>query len=197
MLRSTAVIPVLLASALALACGSVDTPDGEPASLPSALAGAGGAGQGAGGSVMDTAPPSTGGQGGTGVNSEPPPIVEAGGSGGDTSFPAPVFCDAPTKVFVPSCGGGSCHDNSGATIGDFAVDPTRAYNFVDKDSVRHADCGRIIDSRDYSKSFLLRKIIQGAFETPYCGGIMPVPSYPQLTEDQVDCVASWLQQFQR
>jgi len=194
MLHSTAAVRALLASALVLACSGVDDPEGQP--LPS-LAGAGGAGQEPAGNPPQTAPPSAGGQGGTEASSNPGPDVAAGGTGGGASFPAAVFCDAPAKVFVPSCGGGSCHGNSGAVIGDFAVDTQRAYNFVDKVSVRHADCGRIIDSRDYSQSFLLLKIREGSFETPYCGGIMPVPSFPQLSETQIDCVASWLQQFQK
>src|SRR4051794_33672904 len=100
MLHSAGAMRVLLASALVLACGGVDDPDGEPASLPSAFAGAGGAGQGLGGSPPATAPPSQGGEGGLGgtdSSSDPPPIAAAG-SGGDSSLPPPVFCDAPTKV---------------------------------------------------------------------------------------------------
>jgi hypothetical protein len=198
MFGSSAAVRVLLASALVLACGGVDDPAGELPS-PRPLAGGAGAGQEAAGGSSPTTPttPSAGGQGGTDPSSNPPPDVEAGGAGGDDALPRAVFCDAPTKIFVPSCGNGACHDNSAATIGDFGADAQRAYNFVDKDAVRHADCGRIIDSRDYSQSLILRKLTQGAFEVPHCGGIMPIPSYPPLNRDQIDCVASWLQQFQR
>jgi hypothetical protein len=185
---------VLLAGVFLLACGGVDEPDGEPASLPSALAGASGAEQALGGSSTVTVPPSQGGQGGTDSSSDPAPPIAAAGSGGDSSLAAAVFCDAPTKVLVASCGNGSCHSNSGATIGDFAVDAQRAYNFVDKVSVRHAYCGSIIDSQDYSKSLLLTKV-RGTFPSPDCGGRMPVGSF-KISEEQIDCLASWLQQFQ-
>lgn len=193
---SSAAVRVLLACALVLACGGNDEPEGEPTPPRAGAAGAAQELAAGGADQTGTAPPSAGGQGGTDPSSLPPG-VEAGGAGGTRAPPQAVFCDAPTKVFVPSCGSGACHDNSGATIGDFGADAQRAYNFVDKNAVRHADCGRIIDSRDYSQSLLLRKLTQGAFEVPYCGGIMPIPSYPPLTRDQIDCVASWLQQFQR
>lgn len=135
-----------------------------------------------------------------------PPVVElpsnGGSSGGqatrpedEVALPPIEYCDAPAKMFVPSCGGGSCHSNVNAAFGDFAADTKRAYNFVDKVSVRHADCGLLIDSSDYSKSLLLTKLT-GDFDSPRCGGTMPVGSYV-ITEEQVDCVASWLQQFQR
>lgn len=194
MLPSTSAVRVLLASALALACGGVDDPGGEFPSTPTALAGAGGAGQGLSGSPTATVPSSPGGQGGTDSSSDPAPPVAAAGSGGEGSLPAPVFCDAPTKVLVASCGNGSCHSNAGFVDGDFAVDSQRAYNYVDKDSVRHAYCGRIIDSQDYSKSLLLTKV-RGTFPSPDCGGRMPVGSF-KITEEQIDCLASWLQQFQ-
>jgi hypothetical protein len=194
MLQAIRVGRVLLAGAFVLACGGVDDPEGEPPSLPSALAGAGAAGQGLGGSSNVTAPPSQGGQGGTDSSSDPAPPIAAAGSAGDGSLPAAVFCDAPTKVLVASCGNGSCHSNAGFVGGDFAVDSEHAYNFVDKVSVRHAYCGRIIDSQDYSKSLLLTKV-RGSFPSPDCGGRMPVGSF-KITEDQIDCLASWLQQFQ-
>jgi hypothetical protein len=107
---------------------------------------------------------------------------------------APVFCDAPTKVLMASCGNGSCHSNAGATIGDFAVSPERAVAFVDKISVRDPSCGRIIDSRNYADSLILTKVT-GTYPL-HCGGRMPVGSFT-ITDDQIGCLASWLQQFQR
>lgn len=196
MLRSALAIRVLLPGALVLACGGVDTPDGERP-LPSPLAAAGGAGQLAatgGSSSLETIPASAGGEAGTDSSNNPLPDVEEGGAGGDDALPQAVFCDAPTKVLVASCGNGSCHSNAGFVGGDFAVDSEHAYNFVDKDSIRHAYCGRIIDTQDYSKSLLLTKV-RGTFPSPDCGGRMPVGSF-KITEDQIDCVASWLQQFQ-
>lgn len=109
-------------------------------------------------------------------------------------LPPIEYCDAPTKVLVASCGNGSCHSNPNVTIGDFAVDTQRAYNFVDRLAARDPECGRIIDSRDYSKSLLLTKV-RGDFEVPKCGERMPIGSFV-ITTEQIDCLASWLQQFQ-
>ena len=183
-------VSLLLASSLALACGDSSPPEG--AVTPPSEA-AGGAEQQP--SSPATPPPSTG-TAGSGDGATVPAGMDTGGAGGAESSPAAAFCDAPAKIFVPSCGIGACHENPRATMGAFAVDTTSAYSFVDKVSTRHADCGRIIDSRDYSQSLLLLKV-RGAIDTPYCGGIMPIPSYPPLSETQIDCVASWLQQFQR
>lgn len=123
------------------------------------------------------------------------PSAQAG-AGGEASALSPIeYCDAPTKVLTASCGNGSCHSNAGATIGDFAVGPLQAASFVDVSSVRDPDCGRIIDSRDYSQSLLLTKIT-GRYPQPGCGGRMPIGSFV-ITEAQTECLASWLQQFQR
>jgi hypothetical protein len=196
MSRAGLLLRVLLASSFAAACSGVTDPEGEsPAPVP--LAGAGGA-AGESTSMAAVATPSVSAAAGGAddgavlAGSEP-----SGGASGQGSLPAATFCDAPAKVFVPSCGNGSCHSIPGADMGDFAVDTKRAYNFVDKVSFRHAECGRIIDSQDYSKSLLLLKIQEGAFDTSECGGIMPVPSFPRLGASQIACVASWLQQFQR
>ena len=103
------------------------------------------------------------------------------------------FCDAVTVVLLPRCGGGSCHSNADARIGDFAAGRQQAESFIDVPSVRNASCGKIIDSQDPSQSLLLRKLI-GDFPIPTCGGPMPV-SGGDLTDEQIDCMASWLQQF--
>jgi hypothetical protein len=107
----------------------------------------------------------------------------------------PVICDAVTKVFQVSCGGGSCHTNEGAAIGDWGLSTEEATKFVDRSSVRDPTCGKIIDSSDYSKSLILVKI-EGPVPSN-CGGAMPVGSFGDLTQSQIDCVASWLQQFQK
>jgi hypothetical protein len=120
-------------------------------------------------------------------------------------MPPAEFCDAPAKLLVPHCGGGSCHSNKDVRMGDFAINTTQAYNFVDKVSTRHADCGRIIDSRDYSKSFILIKlrgellsnVSEAVAESDpvHCGGRMPIGSFV-IEDELIDCMASWLQQFQ-
>ena len=109
------------------------------------------------------------------------------------SLPTPVFCDAPARVLMVSCGNGSCHSNRDVVIGDFALSPERAAAFVDRVSVRDPSCGRIIDSRSYGDSLLLTKVT-GTFPL-HCGGRMPVGSFT-ITDDQIACLASWLQQFQ-
>lgn len=118
----------------------------------------------------------------------------AGGASGAGSVAEPV-CDAVTQVLLPNCGGGSCHSNPDARIGDWAVGRAEAESFVDVPSVRNVQCGVIIDSSDPSQSLLLRKLI-GDFPIPMCGGPMPV-SGPDLTDAQISCMASWLEQFRR
>jgi len=182
----------LAGAALGMGCGDgSEVPEFEPPSgasgataLPLGAAAAGGSDPGA-------EPPEGGdsGAGGAGVE------ANAGAGGDVTALPPIEYCDAPTKVLTASCGNGSCHSNPGATIGDFAVGPVEAASFVDVVSVRNASCGRIIDSRDYSQSLLLTKIT-GGFPAPGCGGRMPIGSFV-ITEEQTDCLASWLQQFQR
>lgn len=118
-----------------------------------------------------------------------------GGTGGITPTPSDEsFCDAPTEVLKVSCGGGSCHSNPDATIGDFAVGAAEAESYVGVPSVRNAACGVIIDPADPSESLMLRKVT-GDFPSPTCGGAMPV-SGPELTNQQMDCLESWLRKFQ-
>lgn len=114
----------------------------------------------------------------------------ASGNTGEARGP---FCDAVTEVLLARCGGGSCHSNPGARIGDFAAGRTQAESFVDVPSVRNASCGFVIDSQDPSRSLLYRKLV-GDFPVPTCGGPMPV-SGADLTDEQIDCMASWLEQF--
>jgi hypothetical protein len=126
-------------------------------------------------------------------------LPNGGGGAGGAGSPPPAMpepvCDAVTEVLLPSCGGGSCHSNPSARIGDWAVGRSEAESFVDVPSVRNVACGLIIDSGDPSQSLLLRKLI-GDFPIPMCGGPMPV-SGPDLTDQQIACMASWLQQFRR
>jgi hypothetical protein len=190
----------------ALACsGSIDAPVNDERD-----AGIGGAGVGAGGSSgSPPEPDGAGGSGGAAGNSGVGGSSSAGtggisgtggtsssaGSGGSSSINDGPFCDAVEEVFLPSCGTGSCHSNPNATIGDFAVGREEAESFVDVPSRRNPVCGLFIDSADPSQSLLLRKLT-GDFETPTCGGLMPVIGR-DLTREEIDCVGSWLQQFQR
>lgn len=137
----------------------------------------------------DAAPPRA-------VTPSPPPqstSPEAGAEG--EPLPPIQVCDAFTQVLAASCGNGSCHSNPGVAIGDFAVSPERAAAFVDEPSARNPECGFIIDSRNYGESLLLTKVT-GLLPSDDCGGVMPIGSFV-ITEAQVECLASWLQQFQR
>jgi len=133
--------------------------------------------------------------GASGAASAMQPNGSSGAGGGAPVGPAETFCDAVTQVLLPSCGGGSCHSNRGAGIGDLGVGREEAESFVDVPSVRNVACGFIIDSQDPSQSLLLRKLI-GDFPIPMCGGPMP-SSGPDLTDEQIACMASWVQQFRR
>jgi hypothetical protein len=189
----------------ALGCGGVHTPDGESSLMAEPPAGAGG-GQTTG-TTTTQLPAELPSESDSGTPVRDVPANGGSGSETDPALETPIeFCDAPNKLLTPKCGGGSCHGNQGAAMGDFAIDAQHAIKFVDKVSTRHAECGRIIDSRDYSKSFMLIKLRgdllgnlseeqQASVDLPYCGGRMPVGSIV-ITDDQIDCLASWLQQFQ-
>jgi hypothetical protein len=103
-----------------------------------------------------------------------------------------VFCDAVSKVFIPSCGGGSCHNRPDVVFGDFAVGTAEAESFVNVQSAKNPLCGLLIDPVNPSDSLILRKVI-GGFPA-ICGGAMPASG--ELTDDQLECVASWVQKFE-
>jgi hypothetical protein len=134
---------------------------------------------------------SAGGTGGSSPNGR----AGAGGRAGSGAVSGEPPCDAVAVVLLPHCGGGSCHSNPTARIGDWAVGRDEAESFVDVPSVRNVSCGLIIDSADPSQSLLLRKLT-GDFPSPMCGGLMPV-SGGDLSDQEIACMGSWLQQFQR
>lgn len=118
---------------------------------------------------------------------------EAGGSGG----PDEPACDAVTQVLTQKCGGGSCHSNERATIGDFAIGRMQAEAMVDRPA-SELGCGLIIDSADSAQSLLLTKV-NGTYPSD-CGGPMPAPAgreERQLTDGDIDRLSDWLQQFER
>jgi hypothetical protein len=118
----------------------------------------------------------------------------AGGGDGSSGMTDRQYCDAVALVFIPRCGGGSCHNRPNTTLGDFAVGPEEASSYVDVPSGRNAECGLIIDSTDPAESLIYRKLV-GDFGA-MCGGFMPV-SGGDLTDEQINCVADWVQQFAR
>jgi hypothetical protein len=122
---------------------------------------------------------------------------DGGEAGGSTIVEAPAACDAVTRVLVPKCGGGSCHSNERATIGDFAIGRVQAEAMLDRPA-SELGCGLIIDSADSAESLLLTKV-NGTYPSD-CGGPMPAPAgreERQLTVEDIDCLASWLKQFER
>jgi hypothetical protein len=191
----------------ALACtGSFDGGERDAGVAPSSSAGGSSGSSGsepdAGAGTGGTASGGTGNGGSSGNGSSGNGNGGAAGSGslggsagaGGSASSVPV-CDAFEEVFLPSCGTGSCHSNPNATIGDFAVGREEAESFVDVPSSRNPACGLMIDSSDPAQSFLLRKLT-GDFETPTCGGLMPVIGR-DLTRVEIACVASWVEQFRR
>ena len=120
-----------------------------------------------------------------------------GEAGGSTTAEAQPTCDAVTRVLVAKCGGGSCHSNPRATIGDFAIGRVQAEAMLDRPA-SELGCGLIIDSTDSAESLLLTKV-NGTYPSD-CGGPMPAPAgreERQLTVEDIDCLGSWLKQFER
>lgn len=195
--RNRPVSWVLLGCVASACSGTFTTPEPEPIAGPDAR-GRGGSGtslarsNGGTGGDSPTSLGSGGNEASDGGLSLP---AERGGSGGTSAgMEEEVFCDAVSKVFMLRCGGGSCHTNPGATIGDFAVGTAEAESYVNVQSVRNPVCGLIIDPVNPSDSLILRKLI-GGFPSPTCGGAMPVTG-GDLTDDQIDCVASWVRKFE-
>lgn len=141
---------------------------------------------------------------GTGTDASTVASPDSGGAVQDASIavdakvsPAPSrdFCDAVTTVLIPHCGGGSCHSNPSPTIGDFAIDQDHVEAFVDRDSAWNPACGKVINSREPSLSLILTKVT-GDFPSSGCGGFMPVTG-DDLSSRQIECLADWVEQFQR
>jgi hypothetical protein len=182
--------------------GGITTPEYDTDGLGGRGPGGAGAGRSAGGSADGGrnagATGGTVGGGGAGssgrsgaVDGERP---DAGGV--VTNEPPRDYCDAVTKVFQVTCGNGSCHSNPGATIGDFAVGAEEAASYVSRGSVRDPSCGLIIDPRDPQKSLILTKVTGDYPSEGNCGGPMPVGSF-EITDEQIDCIADWVEQFGR
>ena len=197
---------VALNSALMACSGAIDEPTPHvSAGGSSATAGAGGSGSpaatgGSGANASEQDAGEGGGQSGAGSSSGGSSSGAGSGgsspgSGGSAAISHEPVCDAVTVVFQQSCGVGACHGNPGATIGDFGVGQAEAAALVDVPSRRNLGCGFYIDSSDTSQSLILRKLI-GDFGDQECGGTMPAIGR-DLTPQEIDCVESWLTQFQR
>jgi hypothetical protein len=177
----------------------VETPEPDPvggrggAATTSGRGGSGGSGgavnAGAGG--RSGAAGEAGSSGASGSSSDDEPDA------GNVVTPPPpdrMYCDAVSLVFRPTCGNGSCHTNKGATIGDFGAGPEEAAAYVGRGSVRDADCGLIINPVEPQDSLILTKVIGGYPTDQNCGGRMPVGSF-EVSDEQIDCISDWVEQF--
>jgi hypothetical protein len=184
---------------LQLACGGIQTPDFDDPARDNA--GLGGSRAGPGGSAGTAAIAGRGGRGGV-----LPPDAGVGGSSGTAGSgseqrpdagggnePPRVYCDAVAEVFRYKCGP-SCHQNEGFDSGDFAVGPDEARAYIDRVSARE-NCGLVIDSSEPQNSLILTKIT-GDYPKPNCGADMPIGSF-EITDEEIDCVSDWLEQFAR
>jgi hypothetical protein len=71
----------------------------------------------------------------------------------------------------------------------------RHYGFA-PDASRQADIASSSRAVDMPRKSLMLTKVRGSFPSPDCGGRMPIGSFV-ITEEQIDCLASWLQQFQQ
>lgn len=135
--------------------------------------------------------------GGTGGAASPNMQGMAGSSMNGPSRPdePEAVCDAVTEVLIPSCGGSGCHQGVG--IGEFALGVEEAESYVGQSPVSNvASCGLMIDPDNPNRSMILTKVTgQAPYNADDCKQLMP-PLDP-LPQSQVDCLRSWLQQFQR
>ncbi|HTV18393.1 MAG TPA: hypothetical protein VMG12_06970, partial [Polyangiaceae bacterium] len=145
--------------------------------------------------------PGDAGSSGSGGASSPGGSSGNGGSGAEepdagnvVNEPPRNYCDAVSLVFTPTCGNGSCHTNRGATIGDFGAGAAEAAAYVGRGSVRNAACGLIIDPIQPEQSLILTKVTGEYPQNMGCGGRMPVGSF-EVTDEQIDCIADWVEQF--
>jgi hypothetical protein len=158
-------------------------PSASAGSGGSGTGGRGGSGSGTSGSANNAGSGDPGG-GAAGDGGEP---VGGGGSGGD--LPAPG-CDA-FPILLSSCSISSgCHAE-GSGQGAFAVDEEGVVDFVDQASTKGACDQLFIDSANPEESLIYTRL----FGTE-CGGTLRMPAAGDfLTDEESDCVLSWLQQF--
>lgn len=166
---------------------SMDT--GSAGSVGSAGSGAGGRGGSGSGSAgragSANAGSSNAGGGAAGDGGEPV------GGGGGADLPAPG-CDG-FPILEGSCalGGSGCH-GAGSGQGAFAVSEDGVVDFVDKPSTKGSICDQVfIDSTNPEQSLIYTRLFGAT-----CGGTLQMPAAGDLlTEEQSDCVLSWLQKF--
>jgi hypothetical protein len=168
-----------LRGALAQNFGGASMEVGSAGTAGSGTGGRGGSGSGNGGSANNAGSGNAaGGAAGDGGG----PV--GGGGSGDT-------CDAFNTILLDRCGSSGCH-NDGSPQGAFAVSEQDVLEFVDRPSTKGNACDQLfIDSSNPEESLLYTRLFSAD-----CGGILSMPlSGDPLTEEQSDCVLSWLGQF--
>lgn len=133
----------------------------------------------AGSSSAGSANNGGGNGGGAGGGGEP----VGGGGGGD-------ICPAFDTIILERCGSAGCH-NEGASIGEFGASEELAATFVDEPGSACDDL--IINSANPEESLLYTKLFDPI--PAGCGNLQMPLSGDLLTEEESDCVLSWLQQF--
>jgi hypothetical protein len=145
----------------------------------------GGVSGGAGGGSSGSGGGSSGGSAGAAGSSG------AAGSGSSGSGSTGPVCDAVTKVFT-KCSFQPCHGD-GSNNGSFADSEAAARALLDKPT-RNTNCGKFIDSANPEDSAILTKLDDPACGSPQGGAQMPFNADP-LSEEDIECVRSWVSQF--
>jgi hypothetical protein len=172
-----------LRGALAQNFGGASMETGSAGSAGSGTGGRGGSGSGNGGRAGSANNAGSGNAAGGAAGDGGEPV--GGGGSGD-------FCDA-FPILQRSCGiVGNCH-NEGAGQGTFAASEADVVDFVDRPSTKGTACDQVfINSSNAEESLIYTRL----FGTD-CGGLLSMPlTGDPLTEEESDCVLSWLQQFE-
>lgn len=166
----------------ALAQNFGGAPTASAGSGGSGTGGRGGSGSGTSGSANNAGSGDPGG-GAAGEGGEPVGGAGSGG-GGDVCAAFPIL--------ARSCGVNSTCHADGSGQGSFAADEAGVVDFVDRPSTKGNACDQLfIDSANPEESLIYTRLFAGD-----CGGNLSMPlTGDPLTEEESDCVLSWLGQF--
>jgi hypothetical protein len=162
-------------------------PEGQEAAAGSANSGGGAAGAaGSGGAVGGSSGRAGSSSGTTGGSGGGSPTGGGSGSG--------VPCDAFNTILQPRCGTAGCHGPN-SSQGSFGVSEEGAADFVDQTGTFESNgCDQsYIDSADPEQSLIYLKL--GEDFPLGCGNLQMPLNGSLLTEEEKDCVLSWLGQF--
>jgi hypothetical protein len=111
---------------------------------------------------------------------EPGRFLDGGTADGGTNCP-----DVPTEIFAKKCAGNSCHGGSTPALGLDLVAPDVASRVVGKPSMGCTG-HPLADPSAPEDSVLYIKVAPGDM----CGSRMPLGN--SLSDEEVDCVKSWI-----